>query len=156
MLSYGISIPWISAQRFQQHVASACALPWADPSYSLVTLVLPALRSVLDSPKRLVIGAPNSKKTTLVGALFVPVVIHFFRELEKHDFLTQRCLLDILMVTFFKQDVRAAELAAVNALQSLAEFAAVDGINENRLLAIQILQTAMSRMEKDTLSRAVP
>lgn len=60
------------------------------------------------------------------------------------------------MVTFFKQDVRPVELAAVSALQGLAEFAAADGSVENRLLAIQILQTAVSRVGTEGLSRAVP
>jgi len=155
-LSSSIPIPWISAQRFQQHVASAGALPWTVPSGRFTSLVLPALRGVLDSPNRLVVGATNSKKTILVGSLFVAVVIDFHRELDKHDFLTQRCILDILMVTFFKQDVRPVELAAVSALQGLAEFAAADGSVENRLLAIQILQTAVSRVGTEGLSRAVP
>jgi len=156
MLSAGISIPWISAQRIQQHVASACDAPWTRPTEALTSLILPALRDVLDSSHRIVVGPPNAKKTCLVGALFVPVVIDFFREFDKHDFLTQRCLLDIMMVTFFKHDVRTVELAALSALQSLAEFAAGNQSVENRLLAIQVVQTALSRMETHCLSRAVP
>lgn len=154
MVTTGVSIPWTLAQRFQQHVASACALPWTPPIDSLTTMVLPALRDVLDSPQRLTIS--TSKKTILVGSLFVPVIVDFSRELEKHDFLTQRCLLDIFMVFFFKHDTRPVELAARAALQALAEFAANDASVENRLLAIQILQIAVSRMERESLSRAVP
>lgn len=107
MLSTGTSITWIEAQRFQQHVASVCSLPWAESSDKLIDLFLPALRDVLDSTVRIPIGAQPgdtraTKKTTLIGALFVPVVIDLGSELYRLDFLAQRCLLDILMVTFFK------------------------------------------------------
>lgn len=156
MLSTGISIPWLNAQRFQQYVASACALPWTFSSETITTLLLPALRNVLDCSNHLVIGPPQSKKTALVGSIFVPVIIDFARELDRHDFLTQRCLLDIFMVTFFKQDVRSVELSAISAMRNIADFAAARGSVENRLLAIQIIQTAVSRLSKEMVTRAVP
>ncbi|KAK4689023.1 hypothetical protein P7C73_g1090, partial [Tremellales sp. Uapishka_1] len=159
MLSSGVEIPWVTLQRFQQHVASACALPWiSDPRASgVTTLILPALRQVLDSSVRIPIGVHNqSKKTAMIGGVFVPVVIDLGEQLVKSDFTSQRCLLDILMVTFFKQNTRPVELAALSALQTLADFASQDGSVENRLLAISILQTAVSRLERESFFRAVP
>ena len=154
MLASGIEISWAMAQRIQQHVAAACALPWPVPSEAIVALILPALRQVLDSSQRLSTG--NSKKSVLVGALFVPVVINFGNELRKHDYLTQRCLLDILMVTFYKQDVKVVELAELGTLQTVADFVALSGSTENRLLAIQILQTAISRIDTHSFLRVSP
>lgn len=120
-------------------------------------MVLPALRSVMDSPSRLTIGgSSDTKKTAMVGAVFVPVVIEFARELDKHDFMTQRCVLDILLATFFKHDVRSVELAALSAMQNLADFAGKDGSAENRLLAVRVLQTALVRIGPEILTRAVP
>lgn len=105
MLAAGVSITWITAQRFQQRVAAACALPWFNPPV-FTAVVLPGLRSVLDSPIRIMIAGETFeskvKKTVLVGSLFVPVVIDFAQELKKYDAAVQRILLDILMVTFFK------------------------------------------------------
>jgi hypothetical protein len=106
MLGSGSNIPWITAQRFQQHVASVCALPWGKPIHGIVHLVLPSLRTVLDSTARLPIGPTaetgKEKTTILVGSLFVPIAIDFGNELANHDFHTQRCLLDILMILFYK------------------------------------------------------
>lgn len=105
MLAAGVPITWIAAQRFQQRVASACALPWFNPPV-FTAVVLPGLRSVLDSPIRITISGDTfeskMKKTVLVGSLFVPVVIDFAQELTKYAVVVQRILLDILMVTFFK------------------------------------------------------
>ena len=86
----------------------------------------------------------------------MPVATDLAHDLGKHDFLSEKCILDILMVIFFKQDVLPVELAALSALQSLAEFAHVKGSAENRLLAIQVLQMTVSRLGKDSMSRAVP
>jgi hypothetical protein len=155
MLASGIEIPWSTAQRLQQHVAAACALPWPIPNEGIVNLVLPALRQVLDSPVRLSAGS-HGKKSVLVGSLFVPVVIDFANELRKHDYLTQKCVLDILMITFYKQDVKVVELAALGTLQTVADFVALPGSSENRLLAIQILQTAISRIETHSFLRVSP
>jgi hypothetical protein len=155
MLATGVEVPWGMAQRIQQHVAAACALPWPVPNEGIVSLVLPALRQVLDSPQRLSNGN-QGKKTVLVGALFVPVVIDFGNELRKHDYLTQKCLLDILMVTIYKQDVKVVELAALGTLQTVADFVALPGSTENRLLAVQILQTAIARIETPSFLRVSP
>lgn len=154
MLATGIDLPWSMAQRIQQHVAAACALPWPVSNEGIVSLVLPALRQVLDSSQRLTTG--QGKKSILVGALFVPVVIDFGNELRKHDYLTQRCLLDILMVTIYKQDVKVVELSALGTLQTVADFVALPGSTENRLLAIQILQTAVSRIDTHSFLRVSP
>lgn len=160
MLSAGIEIPWITAQQFQQHVGQTVALPWDHPLQPLTTLVLPALRTAVDSIHRIAIGPlaieGKSKKTALVGALFVPIVIDFGRELHLHDFVVQRDILDILNVVFFKQNTRTVELAALGALQSIAEVVKEGQCAENRLLALQILHTAINRVERDSLVRAIP
>nr|XP_019013028.1 uncharacterized protein I206_02525 [Kwoniella pini CBS 10737]OCF51809.1 hypothetical protein I206_02525 [Kwoniella pini CBS 10737] len=160
MLSAGVPIPWIIAQRFQQHVASCLALPWTNPVESLTSLVLPSLRGVLDSSVRITISGQTfeskAKKTASVGTLFVPIIIDLGGELGKFEYLTQRVLLDILMVTFFKQNVRTVELAALSSLQTLAQFVATSECAENRLLALQILQIAPVRMDRESVIRAVP
>ncbi|WRT68054.1 uncharacterized protein IL334_005029 [Kwoniella shivajii] len=160
MLSSGVPISWITAQRFQQHVASCLALPWTNPIEGITSLVLPAIRGVLDSSTRITISGQTfdnkSKKTALVGSLFVPVVIDLGSELGKFEYLTQRTILDSLMATFFKQNVRSVELAALSALQTLAQFVATTECAENRLLALQILQIAVVRMERESVIRAVP
>jgi hypothetical protein len=153
MLASGISIPWDAAQRFQQHVAATCALPWQLPNQGITNLVLPSLRNVLDSAHRI---STRGQKSILVGSLFIPVVIDFGNELRKHDFLIQRYLLDILMITFFKHEVRIVELAAIGTLQTIADFVALPGSTENRLLALQILQTALSRLDAHSLLRVSP
>lgn len=160
MIASGVEIPWITAQHFQQHIGRAVAVPWDQPYAPLTTLILPALRSVTDSTHRLSIGPltldGKAKKTALVGALFVPIVVEFGRELLLHDETVQRKILDILHAVFFKQNTRTVELAALGALQSVAEVVK-DGENvENRLLALQILHTAVNRVAKDSLVRAVP
>lgn len=155
ILASGIEIPWGTAQRFQQHVASACALPWSLPNDGIVKLVLPALRTVLDSPHHLSPGGQN-RKSVLVGALVVPVIINFGNELKRHDFLTQRSLLDILHVTIYKQELRTVELAVLGALQTVAEHAASPGSSETRLLALRVLQTALSRVAGHSLLRVSP
>ncbi|WWD18729.1 hypothetical protein CI109_103183 [Kwoniella shandongensis] len=161
MLSNSVPIKWNTAQRFQQHVASFCAFPWSDPIERITSIILPSLRSALDSSARVIITGHHTlesktKKTALVGSLFVPVIIDFGNELGKYDYLTQRLILDILMVTFFKQNVRPVELAALSALQTLAEFVHTCECAENRLLALQVLQTAIVRVERESVIRAVP
>jgi len=161
MMATGVEIPWSSAQRIQAHVSQSLSLPLRNISFDPVcTLVLPMLRSVLDSPKHLTIGSQSvesrTKKTALVGALFVPLVIELARDLGKYDFSTQRTVLDIMYTTFFKQSTRNVELSALGALQSIADFVSQDGSVENRLLGLGILQTAMGRVERDSLVRAVP
>lgn len=159
MLAAGVSITWITAQRFQQRVAAACALPWFNPPV-FTAVVLPGLRSVLDSPIRIMIAGETFeskvKKTVLVGSLFVPVVIDFAQELKKYDAAVQRILLDILMVTFFKQDVTRVELSTYSAVQKIADFVLTDECSENRLLALQVLQIAVAKVERDKIIRAVP
>jgi len=161
MISAGIEIPWPSAQQFQVHTAQALSPPLRKvPLDPVCTLVLPALRSVLDAPHRITIGSQSvdsrTKKTALVGALFVPLIIELGRDLDVYDFMTQRTVLDILHVTFFKQNTRTVELSALGALQSIAEFVNKQGSSENRLLGLGILQIAIGRVEKDSLVRAIP
>jgi hypothetical protein len=175
MLAMGIDINWALAQRFQGHVAQALSSLATYPGEPVSTLVLPALRAALDSPHRISIGTQpvdsRSKKTALVGALFVPVIIDLAGDLHEYDFSTQRVLLDIMYATFFKQSTRTVELGALGALQSLAQFventAAVppgrasverilEGSGENRLLAIGSLQLALGRVDKESLIRAIP
>ncbi|OCF37304.1 hypothetical protein I316_01213 [Kwoniella heveanensis BCC8398] len=160
MLSAGVPISWSAAQRFQQHVASCLASPWPNPVEGVTALVLPSIRDAIDSSARVTISGQTfdskTKKTTLVGSIFVYTVVDLASQLEKHDYLTQRTLLDILMVTFFKQNVRPIELSALSALQVIAQFVATTECAENRLLALQILQTAVARMERESVIRAVP
>nr|XP_019045323.1 hypothetical protein I302_05712 [Kwoniella bestiolae CBS 10118]OCF24253.1 hypothetical protein I302_05712 [Kwoniella bestiolae CBS 10118] len=160
MLSSGVPVSWMTAQRFQQHVASCLSLPWTNPIEGITSLVLPSVRSALDSSARITISGQTfeskAKKSALVGALFVPTIIDLGGELGKFEYLTQRTLLDILMVTFFKQNTRTVELAALSALQTLAQFVATTECAENRLLALQILQTAPVRMDRESVIRAVP
>lgn len=175
MLATGIDIHWAAAQRFQGHVAQTLTSLASYPGEPVSTLVLPALRAALDSPHRISVGAQavdsRSKKTALVGALVVPVIIDLASDLYVYNFSTQRALLDIMYATFFKQSTRTVELGALGALQSLAEYvertgkAAFgragpeeerEGSGENRLLAIGILQLAITRVDKDSLVRAIP
>ncbi|WVR06582.1 hypothetical protein IAU60_003614 [Kwoniella sp. DSM 27419] len=160
LLAAGVPISWTVAQRFQQHVASSLSTPWAAPVESLTAMVLPALRAALDSSSRITISGQSfeskTKRTTLVGALFVPVIMDLAGELAKRDFLTQKVLLDALMVTFFKQNVRPVELAALSTLQTLALFVVNEPCAENRLLALQILQTALVKMDRDNIARTIP
>jgi hypothetical protein len=155
MLANGIPIPWNTAQRFQQHVASACAIPWSAPSEGIVNLILPALRQVLDSSHHLTSGG-QSKRSILVGSLFVPVVVDFGNELRKHDFFTQRCLLDLLHVTLYKQETKTVELAIFGTLQTIADYVLAPVSNENRLLALRVIQTAMARIDHKSLVRVSP
>lgn len=155
MLASGIAISWSTAQRFQQHVASACALPWSAPSDGIVNLILPALRQVLDAPRHLTKGGQN-KRTVLVGSLFVPVIVDFANELRKHDYFTQRCLLDLLHVTLYKQETKTVELAILGTLQTVADYASTPVSTENRLLALRILQTAIARIDHKSLVRVSP
>lgn len=106
MLSAGVACDWMSLQRFQQHLAAACALPWPADSETITGIILPALKQNLDATARIPINANQTTarqpKTILIGSLFVPVVTEFATELKKYDFLTQRYILDILLVVFFK------------------------------------------------------
>ena len=164
MLAAGIDIAWTFAQRFQQHVADSMALLWTHPMDDRALLALPALRSALDSTHRISVGAQpldssnKPRKTALVGALFVPIAIDFGRELleKHHDYITKRLILDILNIVFFKHNTRNVELAALGALQSIAEFCRDGRKDENRLYGISILQMALGRLEKDSLVRVIP
>lgn len=103
MLAAGVPCPWMVLQRFQQHAAAACDQPWPTPCDSITSIMLPALKAVLDSPRRIGITQDEDrKKTALVGSLFVSVVINFATDLVKWDFVVQRYILDIFLVVFFK------------------------------------------------------
>jgi hypothetical protein len=108
MLAAGTGISYVTAQRFQQHVAAVCALPWQEPSETFVDIVLPAILTVLDSPSQINFspvsesGTSGKKRMALVGSLVVPAVIDFGGVLAGRSVLAQRCLLDILLVIFYK------------------------------------------------------
>jgi hypothetical protein len=120
MLAAGVPIKWEKALRLQQHVAAASAVPWSHPQEGVTTLVLPALRTVLDSAATITppsqasafmstAGAmapgsaePKVKQPVLVGSLVVPVVMDFMAMIGEGAFLTQRAVLDILLVVFYK------------------------------------------------------
>lgn len=97
------------------------------------------------------------RKTITVGSLFVPIVVEFANGLEMEEVLVQRYVLDILLVVYYKHNVQPVELQALGTLQTLATFAAnrLQSI-ENRLLAVQILNTAENHMTKDRFSRVLP
>ncbi|GFZ50618.1 hypothetical protein JCM24511_08376 [Saitozyma sp. JCM 24511] len=160
MLASGVPIPWVSAQHLQQHVAALCVVPWSQPTEGLAHLMLPALRAVLDSPAKAPtnphVTSSKDKRTSLIGSLFVPIIIEFGNELEKQNLLAQRSILDILMVTFFKQNLRVVELAAMGSLQAVAGYVSRADCAENRLLAISVIQTAVERADKGSLARVVP
>lgn len=170
MLAAGVDCDWMILQRFQRHVSAAATLPWPDPSNTITDILLPALKTMLDSTARVVIkeGGNREKersessipvqgqRSTLVGSLFVPVVINYANVLLKHNFVIQRHILDILMVVFFKHHVEPLELAALSTLQVLAQYAADEKCAENRVLALQILQIAQSHMGKDRFTRVLP
>ena len=181
MISTGIETGWETLHRFQQHVINVCSPPWPEDAASITSLVLPAVRDVLDSPQHINLNTQSNthssshshsrpqphtqtsfydsktaKKSTLIGAMFVPAIIDLGRDLDKQNYTTQRIILDLLMIVFFKQTTKTGDLAAIGALHSLAEFVASGDCVENRLLAIQILQTAVGRMEMDSLARVTP
>jgi hypothetical protein len=164
MLAAKVECQWAVLQRIQQHVAATCALPWPEPSDTVTGILLPALKTLLDSTARTTVAdetghsriTKETKETTLVGSLFVPIVIGLAADLRKCDFAVQQCILDILLVIFFKHNVQPYELSALTTLQSLAAFAADAGSNENRLVALQVLRTAQTRMPKDRFSRVLP
>jgi hypothetical protein len=159
MMADGIDAPWSTVRRFQQHVAAVCATPWPAACSHITSLLLPSLRKVLDSSSRSQVDLYNetkNKRTVLVGSHYVPVVLDFAKEMDLYDFSTQRMILDVLMITLFKHNVQTAELSALSCLQTLAEFAMKQGPVENRLIAIQILQTSMQRVQREPLNRVVP
>jgi hypothetical protein len=103
MLASGVPCEWAVLQRFQQFAAAACDLPWLSPCDAITSIMLPALKNILDSPRRIATTQEaDEKKTALVGSLFVPVVIKFASVLHEWDFVVQRHILDILLVVFFK------------------------------------------------------
>lgn len=107
MLAAGVPCEWKVLQRFQQHVAAACAQPWPTPADAITGILLPALKQVLDATVRITVQTTDDddkegKKTALVGSQFVSVVISFASGLSKWDFMVQRYILDIVLVVFFK------------------------------------------------------
>lgn len=106
MLASGIDIPYAASQRLQQHVAALCELPWQQPDEGMVDIVLPALRDLLDSPAQITTSSSmdtgSRKKMVLVGSLVLPAVIDFGSVLADQSVLAQRCLLDILLIVFYK------------------------------------------------------
>ncbi|WVQ73477.1 hypothetical protein IAR50_003049 [Cryptococcus sp. DSM 104548] len=159
MLASGVVVSWVTAQRFQQRVVALVSTSSARLS-AFTSTMLPALRAVLDSPAKILITGhtfeTKTRNTASVGSLFVPMVLDFVDDLDTYDHLSQRLLLDILMVVFFKQNVNRVELAALTCVQQVADFVSINGCSENRLLAIQILQTAVEKVDRDKIIRAVP
>lgn len=107
MLAAGVPCEWAMLQRFQQFAAAACDLPWSSPCDAITSIMLPALKNILDSPRRISTTQDEvGRRTALVGSLFVPVVIKFATVLHEWDFVVQRYILDILLVVFFKVGYR--------------------------------------------------
>lgn len=160
MIAAGIDIPWSSIQRIQQHVSEACEPSWTVDSPSTVMTLLAALRRVLDSPKRLSVRNPNSSSDVnsyaLVGALFVTVAIGFSRELPTFGYTEKRLVLDIIFAIFFKHSTAPIDLAALAAIQDIADFVATETNVDLRLLGLEIIQVASDRMIKDSITRAIP
>lgn len=120
MLAAGLPMHPNALHRFQQHVASGCALPWLHPQEGLVRIVLPSLRRLLDSSAILKQEQPISNaiasaadvltksdvktpgKATLIGSIIVPAVIDFTSVLGDWDHLARKTVLDILLVVFYK------------------------------------------------------
>jgi hypothetical protein len=107
------SQPWLMLSSSEARSFPSRCVPWSQPTEGLVHLMLPALRAVLDSaakaPTNPHVTSSKDKRTSLIGSLFVPIIIEFGNELEKQNLLAQRSILDILMVTFFKvRDVPAS------------------------------------------------
>lgn len=124
MLAHGNSIPYILSQRLQQHIAAACALPWptAEPYGTILSVVLPSLRRLLDStailPEKATsnhvlasIGtgeqAPDAtavkvKRRKLVGSLVVPLVVSFASLLDMEGSKGKTVILDLLLVMYYK------------------------------------------------------
>lgn len=159
MLAAGVACEWALLQEFQLCVAATCALPWQSPRETITGLLLPGLKNVLDSTARISVnnGDDKERKSIIVGSLFVPIVVEFANSLVQEEVLVQRYILDILLVVYYKHNVQQVELQALNTLQTLAVFAA-DRLQsiENRLLAVQILNTAENHMTKDKFSRVLP
>ncbi|WVO14301.1 hypothetical protein L204_101933 [Cryptococcus depauperatus] len=159
MLASGVTISWMAAQRFARHVKAACSSPWLH-STMFTAAMLPALRSVLDSSARILISSDThetkTKKSALVGNLFTGMVIEFGDEIEKYDFISQRTLLDIMMIVFFKQNVVPIQRLARNILFKIADLVSMANCSQNRLLALQVLQVAIIRVEREAISRAIP
>ncbi|ODN74054.1 hypothetical protein L202_07524 [Cryptococcus amylolentus CBS 6039] len=159
MLASGVAVSWVTAQRFQQRVVALASASSASPS-AFTSTMLPALRAVLDSPAKILITGhtfeTKTRNTASVGSLFVPVAIDLVDDLNAYDHFTQRLLLDVLMVVFFKQNVNRVELAALTCVQQVADFVSLNDCSENRLLGIQILQTAVEKVDRDKIIRAVP
>lgn len=159
ILACGLPISWDIAQRFQQHVAAACALPWPKTHEPVTAVILPQLRAVLDACQHLSnINGPDtkSKRRVLVGTLYVPVMMDFAMELGKRDIIVDKLILDIFMVTVFKHDLGRVELPALAALRLLADFVGTTESSELALLALQILRTAMENMSRESFNRAAP
>lgn len=172
MLASGVPCEWKVIQRFQQHVAAACAQPWPIPADAITGILLPALKQVLDSAERVTIRMSGeddkkSKKTALVGSQFVSVVISFAAELSKWDFMVQRYILDILMAVFFKvgvmlavanqqHNVQPVERSALETLETLALYTLESTNAQNAIMGLQVLRTAQSHMAADRFSRVLP
>ncbi|GMK53787.1 hypothetical protein CspeluHIS016_0103730 [Cutaneotrichosporon spelunceum] len=157
MLAAGVPCEWAVLQRFQQFAAAACDLPWLTPCDSITSIMLPALKNILDSPRHIsTTQIEDGKRMALVGSLFVPVVIKFASVLHEWDFVVERHILDILLVVFFKHNVQAVQLQAIDALRATADYVSNVTNAQNGVLAIQVLRTAQERMSKSKFSHAVP
>ncbi|BEJ14085.1 hypothetical protein CspHIS471_0312590 [Cutaneotrichosporon sp. HIS471] len=149
MLAAGVPCEWAVLQRFQQFAAAACDLPWLTPCDAITSIMLPALKNILDSSRHIsTTHDGEGKRTALVGSLFVPVVIKFATVLQEWDFVVERHILDILLVVFFKHNVQAVQLQAADALRATAHYVSNATNAQNGILAIQVLRTAQERMNK--------
>ena len=128
MLSSGLPVNYMLAQRLQQHIASSCALPWpvAGSQGTMLSVVLPSLRRLLDSaaplPERAAshhvlshignvdqaVRREDAKTRRLIGSLAMPVVMPFAGMLEDDAFDGKHRVLDVLLVAFHKVGARLA------------------------------------------------
>ncbi|EIW67516.1 hypothetical protein TREMEDRAFT_64098 [Tremella mesenterica DSM 1558] len=158
MLAHEIPIDYPTSQKFQQHVASACSLPWPEFDKGITQLLFPSLRGLLDSPVKMQVGGGMSKvkKMGLAGGVFVPIVLALAGQLGHVGFVEQRCLLDMLLVTFFKHNFRPVELLARKALTTLGEYLTFATCSENRLLAIRTIQVALTNFDRPSITSTAP
>ena len=144
---------WHLCQRFVIHVSLAAATLESDNSGGFLT----ALTFALDSSTRISYSmdlAP-AEQSVLVGAPYLPVALTLIRDIEKAlDHQTQRHLLSLAMVVFSKHSFTGMELAALGALQSVAEYSSFP--SDSRLLALQVLQVAYTTLGSSLIARVSP
>lgn len=109
----------------------------------------------------------------LVGSLFVPAVIEFGVILRDESVLSQSCILDILLITFYKvsqilpiiytrantdhqQNIVPVLQPALKTLLDVALFIEREGSADNRISGLAVVQTALDRMKREDLVGVIP